>query len=120
MGKQIRNNEEKTLAIEKMYQKVKVQVDNLSEKKQHAEKCFQVLKKRHCELKCEAERKIDELEDIIESSKNEANEIKHEYYYLEQENKQLREDNEKCKKLLEQKLRENFKFQQSHVKEQAK
>jgi hypothetical protein len=114
----VRCNVDKTLAIEKMYQKVKIQVDDLSKRKSHSDNCFRAIKKRHVEYKFNAERKLDEQEEIIESHNNEIAKMKEYICAALRENKTLTEDNEKCKKLLEQKIRENFKFQ-SQCKEQA-
>ena len=110
--------DEKIATMEKMYndQKELTKVirknhRELSDKKIELEERFSQVKKENYEYEKEARKTCNQGDNEIVKMK--------EYLCAAlRKNQVLEEDNEKCKKLLEQKLRENFKFQ-SQCKEQA-
>lgn len=117
----IRSNNDKTLSVEKMYHDVKGKLAALTKKKSYVEDCLHELKKNYSKYRKEAEQHIADLEETIEFSDKDALGWKNGFYNQLHDCKILKEENEKYKKLLEQKIRENFKLQQnhSHCKEQA-
>jgi hypothetical protein len=106
----MRCNEDKRLLNEKV---LKDQLLEMNQKLLASNGDYKDLKREYEDLKKRAVAKINEQKSIMDFVDKSTAGMKRDYWVCMQDKEKLEEDYEKCKKLLEQKIRENYESKQS-------